>query len=104
MTDAERLRIVLAHVRRARKILAQYAGQRTAEEVPKRALVRKLKGVLESDDLERAMTAAPIANLKKVAEQPDGGRCTGKRKGAGLTALFADDLRRIVPRKFGTNS
>ena len=63
MTDAERLRIVLAHVRRARKILAQI-GQRDAGEVPKRALVRKLKGVLQSDDLERAMTAAPIAKSK----------------------------------------
>jgi hypothetical protein len=89
MTDAERLRIVLAHVRRARKILAQYSSQRTAGEAPKRALVRKLKGVLESDDLERAMTAAPIAKLKKSPEQPDDrGRRTGKRKGNGLAALL----------------
>jgi hypothetical protein len=89
MTDAERLRIVLAHVRRARKILAQYSGQRDAGEVPKRALVRKLKGVLQSDDLERAMTAAPIAKLKKSPEQAAGrSRPTGKRKGNGLTGLF----------------
>ncbi len=89
MTDAERLRVVLAHVRRARKILSQYSGQRTTGEVPKRALVRKLKGVLESDDLERAMTAAPVAGLKKSPEQADGrGRRTGKTKGNGLTALF----------------
>jgi hypothetical protein len=89
MTDAERLRVVLAHVRRARKILAQYSGQPSAGDVPKRALVRKLKGVLESDDLERAMTAAPIAKLKKSSEQADGRRTrTGKRKGNGLTGLF----------------
>jgi hypothetical protein len=88
MTDAERLRIVLAHVRRARKILVQYSGQ-TVGEVPKRALVRKLKGVLESDDLERAMTAAPIARLKKSRQQADDrSRRAAKRKGNGLTALF----------------
>jgi hypothetical protein len=89
MTDAERLRIVLAHVRRARKILAQYSGQPTAGDIPKRALVRKLKGVLENDDLERAMTVAPIAKLKKSPDQPNGqSRRSGKRKGNGLTAIF----------------
>jgi hypothetical protein len=69
MTDAERLRIVLTLVRRARKILAQYSAQRTGGKGPKPSLVRKLKGVLESDDMDRAMTAAPIAKLKKSAEQ-----------------------------------
>jgi hypothetical protein len=89
MTDAERLRIVLTLVRRARKILAQYSGPGTDGRGPKPALVRKLKGILESDDMERAMTVAPITKLKKSPEQADGrGGRAGKGKGNGLTALF----------------
>jgi hypothetical protein len=70
VTDAERLRIVLAHVRKAQKITAGFADRKAGAK-PERAreTIKELKRVLDSRELLRAMSVVPIS---KSTAQADG--------------------------------
>ena len=59
MTDAERIRIVCAHVRKARKLLQKSA---TAKQASK--LVTDVRRVLDNPELMQAMTAAPVSGAQ----------------------------------------
>jgi hypothetical protein len=59
VTDAERLRTVLAHVRQARKLLRKYAEPKQASK-----LVNDVRRVLDNPELIQAMTAARVSSAQ----------------------------------------
>jgi hypothetical protein len=56
--------------------------------VPKRALFRKLKGVLESDELVGVIAVAPIAKTNKPPRADGRGKTAVKKRPIGLTAAL----------------